>query len=130
MELSYQGLKKLLETHIVELTFARRNPKIGWPMNRRMLCTTSRLILDSLAGRMALNFRNPVNPPPYDAEEHELVIAWDILWQDFRAIPQETAFVINAIPVKNKKQVDDFWLYFDKALKPMTTQQKVKFMKT
>lgn len=130
MELSYQGLKKLLQNHIVELTFVRRNPKLGWPNNRRMLCTTSRLLLDSLAGRVAFNFKPPTNPPPYIAEDYELIVAWDLMWQDFRAIPNETAFVINAIPVRNKKEIDQFWLYFDKALKPMTPQEKNKFMKT
>lgn len=130
MELSYRGLEKLLQTHIVELVFGRRNPKQGWPNTRRMLCTTSRLVLNSIAGKVELNFRVPSNPLPYDAEEKELIIAWDLLWQDFRAIPHETASVIYAIPVRNKNEIDEFWKYFKKGLKPMTPEQKIKFMRT
>ena len=129
MGLSYYGLKKLLESNVVELSFIRRNKKQGWPMNRRMLCTNSFKLLGSMGGRMALNFQVPTQFPPYDPKEEDLVITWDIFMQDFRSIPIEAVFVVAAIPVKTQKEIDTFWEYFDKMIRPMTSDQKKTFMR-
>jgi hypothetical protein len=130
MAITYLGAKKLLESHVVELSFSRRNIKKGWPRNRRMLCTNSYKLLGSLGGRMGLNFRVPANFPAYDAKSLDLITTWDIFMQDFRSIPLEAIFVIGAYPVSNQKQIDEFWSYFDQAVRPMTSSQKTKFMKT
>lgn len=95
-----------------------------------MLCTNSVALLGSLTGRMVLNFRIPKNFPPYDAKENDLIITWDIFMQDFRSIPLEAIFVVGAYPVKTPKQIEIFWQYFDKAVRPMTSSQKTRFMKT
>lgn len=129
MAISYNGIKKLLETHVVELTFIRRNKKQGWPNNRRMLCTNSFSILGGLQERIALNFKMPTEFPPYDPKENDLFITWDLFMQDFRSIPLESINVVNAIPVRNEKEIKNFWIYFDKAIKPMTSDEKVKFLK-
>ncbi len=130
MAITYLGAKKLLENNVVELSFSRRNTKRGWPRNRRMLCTNSYKLLGSLGGRMALNFRIPTTFPAYDPKEYDLFITWDIFMQDFRSIPLEAIFVIAAYPVQNQSQIDEFWKYFDEAIRPMTSSQKTRFMKT
>lgn len=130
MALTYYGLKKLLENHVAELFFIRRLPKRGWPRNRRMFCTNSFKLLGSLGGKMTLNFKIPTSITPYDPKEEELVITWDILMQDFRAIPLESVYIINAIPVKTQKEIDDFWKYFDERIRPMSSDEKKRFMKT
>jgi hypothetical protein len=129
MAISYNGIKNLLENNLVELSFSRRNIKQGWPNNRRMLCTNSVKLLGSFAGKIALNFKVPTSFPAYDPKENDLFITWDIFMQDFRSIPLEAVFIINAIPVKTDKDIENFWKYFDKALKPMSSQQKTNFMK-
>jgi len=129
MGVTYNGIKALLENNVVELSFSRRNPKQGWPRNRRMLCTNSFKLLGSMGGRLALNFKIPTDFPPYDPKENDLFITWDILMQDFRALPLEAVFVITAISVKTPKDIENFWEYFDQALKPMSSDDKIKFMK-
>lgn len=129
MAVTYNAMQQLLSEHVVELSFSRRNPKEGWPRNRRMLCTNSFKLLGSMGGRLALNFKVPTDFPAYDPKENDLFITWDIFMQDFRSIPLEAVFVINAIPVKTQREIDLFWQYFDQALKPMTSDEKVKFMK-
>lgn len=79
---------------------------------------------------MTLNFKIPTSITPYDPKEEELVITWDILMQDFRAIPLESVYIINAIPVKTQKEIDDFWKYFDERIRPMSSDEKKRFMKT
>lgn len=130
MAITYSGAKQLLNNNVVELSFSRRIPKRGWPRNRRMLCTNSYKLLGSLGGRIGLNFKVPTHFPPYDAKANDLIIAWDIFIQDFRAIPLEAVFVISAFPVKTNKDVDLFWTYFDEAIRPMSSRQKITFMKT
>ena len=129
MAISYIGMQQLLANSVVELAFIRRNEKAGWPSNRRMLCTNSVSLLSSLAGRMALNFRVPTQPPPYNAKDKNLFITWDIFMQNYRALPLESVIVVNAIPVSNQKEIDLFWEYFDKALRPMSSNDKTQFMK-
>ena len=129
MGLSYNGLKKLLDSHVVELFFVRRNAKAGWPMTRRMLCTNSFKILGSLGGRMALNFRVPTQLPAYDPKEEDLFVTWDFFMQDFRSIPLESVGIVMAIPVKTQKQIEDFWEWFDLTLRPMSSDSKKAVMK-
>ena len=129
MALSYNGMSKLLESNVAELFFVRRHKKQGWPMTRRMLCTNSFKLLGSIGGRLALNFRVPTHLPPYDAKEEGLFITWDFFMQDFRAIPLESVSVVMAIPVKTKKEIDLFWEWFEKTLRPMSSDNKKSVMK-
>lgn len=129
MAITYASAKKLLESNVVELSFSRRNSKRGFPRNRRMLCTNSYALLGSLGGRMALNFKVPTQPPAYDAKDYDLIITWDIFQQDFRAIPLEAVFIISAIPVSTKEELEQFWTYFDEAIRPMSSRSKKGFMR-
>ena len=123
MKVNLTALKALLEENVVELKFKRRRPKPGFPMTRRMLCTNNRAILESREGREALHFEATRQPPKFNPSTKNLVIAWDILVQDYRCINVENCEVISTIPGD-----DTFWEYFNDKLYKMTPQQKAAFM--
>ena len=48
---------------------------------------------------------------------------WDILMQDYRNINCNQVDLIQEIPANN-----DFWVYFNENIYPMSAQQKLNFM--
>ena len=128
MRLSETGLKSLLQQSVAELGFTRRNEKDGWPNFRRMLCTLDMNLLNSIAGRVAFNYINPVMPPAYNVKAYKLVTVYDLLWQSWRNIPFQLVNVINVLPSHNKKQQDEFWGLFEAQFKKMSSQDKINFM--
>jgi len=123
MYISRQNLKALLNTSVCEIKFRRRNPIAGRPLYRRMLCTTSPRILNSLDGRLTLNFRPTSNPPPYNPDQYNLVIVWDILMQDYRCVNMSYCNLIAKIPATK-----DFWDYFMKEIFPKSVNEKKYWM--
>ena len=130
--LSREGLKALLQTHVVELAFARRNHKLGFkgqnPYMRRMLGTLDALLLQSLPGRLTLNYQIPVHPPAYNPVEHNVIFTYDLMWQEFRAVPVESTFIIAAHPTHTQKDQEKFWRFFEAFLAKMSPQDKLRFM--
>ena len=124
MSLSVGGLKKLCSSNVVELKFVRRN-KLRIPPTRRMLCTLDSTLLNSTLGKEILNFKPPRYSPPYNAASKSLVVVWDVIMQDWRAIPADSCEVVTAI---STKPVSTFWKYFNTVLSKMTTTQKKGFM--
>lgn len=111
MFISRENLKVLAQTHICEVKFRRRRPVAGKPLFRRMLCTSAQNILNNIDGRLTLNYR-PTTPPPYgnpyyDPNQKNLVILWDIIMQDYRAINMSYCNLIARVPANNT-----FWQYF------------------
>jgi hypothetical protein len=124
------GLLQLLATNVVELTFVRRHSKAGFPPSRRMFCTNSKSLLNSIAGKITLKFEPPKGVGlPYIPAMKGLVVTWDILMQDYRQIPLESVRVIGVYPVGNEKEIDEFWEFFMKIIHPMSSGQKTTFMK-
>jgi hypothetical protein len=78
---------------------------------------------------MTLNYRVPTQPPPYNPKAYNLVITWDIFWQDYRAIPVESVQVISFHPTHNKADQEKFWQYFSARFQNMTASDKTAFMK-
>ncbi len=128
MIISAGGLRQLLKQNIAEVVFPRRHEKAGWRGTRRMFCTLDRNLLQSLPGRMTLNFTPPTHPPPYPAQAYNLLVVWDIFSQDWRAIPLDNLQVVTVIPSHTRKQQEEFWKYFSEFLKTLTSQQKQAFM--
>lgn len=124
MALSIGGLKRLCSSNAVELKFVRRN-KLRIPSTRRMLCTLDASLLNSTLGKEVLNFKPPRFSPPYNAASKGLLVVWDIIMQDWRAIPVDSCEVVTAV---STKPVKTFWEYFDKVLSKMTPSQKKTFM--
>lgn len=127
MFISRDNLKALARNHVCEIKFRRRNPIAGKPLFRRMLCTSSLKLLNSLDGRLTLNFRPttlpPFRNPSYNADQYNLVILWDILMQDYRAINMSYCNLIARVP-----STDEFWEYFNKELLKMKPNQKMTWM--
>lgn len=128
MRLSRSGLYHILLTGVAEIVFGRRHPKFGWADNRRMLCTLDRKLLNSMPGRLTLNFRVPTHPPAYDARAYNLVCAWDIMWSDYRMIPVENTNVVAVMPTRTKAEQDAFWKEFSARFYTMTTKEKIMYM--
>ena len=116
-------LDSLLLNNVCDIRFVRRDPKPGQSPTRRMLCTKSLSLLDSVNGRISLNYFPPKNPPHTYLRPDNLVVAWDIIMQDYRNINMNQCDLISEIPAN-----DDFWTYFNENIYPMSGKQKVNFM--
>ena len=125
MKVGASTLRVLLENNVLEIKFKRRNAKQGAPSTRRMLCTNSPIILHSEAGRQTLHYRPAPGPVKYNPASKNLVIAWDIFKQDYRAISVDNCELISRMPVSGDGS--DFWEYFNSSIHPMTPGQKENF---
>jgi len=122
MKIALPTLKALLETNVLEIKFTRRRTKPGAPPTRRMLCTNSSVILKSVPGREALNFRTTYKPPKYNPQTKNLLLAWDIFKQDYRMINCDNVALISQVPAN-----EEFWEYFNSTLRMMSAEQKSTF---
>ena len=116
-------LDPLLQSNVCEIRFPRRIVKSGQASTRRMLCTNSIELLNSVDGRISLNYFSPKGPPKSYLGPDNLAVAWDILMQDYRNINMNQCNLIQEIPA-NK----DFWVYFNENIYPMSAKQKFDFM--
>ena len=125
MKVGASTLRVLLENNVLEIKFKRRRVKPGAPATRRMLCTNSPIILQSEAGRTTLNYQQSFTTPKYSPASKNLVIAWDIFKQDYRAISVDNCELISQMPVSGDGK--EFWQYFNETIYPMTPAQKQAF---
>lgn len=135
--LSRDGLRRLAVTNAVEIQFVRRD-KLRRPRMRRMWMTLDPLLLNSALGKKILHFRKPQFAPAYNAASKNLLFVWDIIMQDWRAVPIESVRVVKSIPTRsqknlnnvgeNKKAQQEFWEYFNAEIINMTPQEKSAFM--
>lgn len=125
MKVGASTLRVLLENNVLEIKFKRRRPKPGAPATRRMLCTNSTIILKSDAGRQTLKYKSTSGTPKYSPASKNIVIAWDIFKQDYRAISVDNCELISQMPVSGDGK--EFWDYFNTTIYPMTTEQKQSF---
>lgn len=117
-------LKDILLQNVCEVRFFRRvNSKTFSGQYRRMLCTNSASLLNSFNGKMVLNYRQPVYQLPYNPDEYNLIVTWDILFQDYRQINMDMCDLIRTLPAD-----DSFWVYFNQNLLPMSQGDKMAFM--
>lgn len=123
MLVSLTSLRPILQNAACEIKFARRRPKPGKPPFRRMLCTNANNILNSIDGRITLNYKPATRAPKYDPVQKNLIITWDIFMQDYRCISMESCDLITTIPAG-----EAFWKYFKENLMRMSTSQKVMYM--
>ena len=114
-----------MSKNAVEIKFLRRRPVAGEPAFRRMFATNDLLLLNSAAGRTALNFRPATGRLDFNPAQKGLVLTWDIFMQDYRLVPANTADVISVIPTTPP---DEFWKYFSEVLSKMSTTDKMSFM--
>lgn len=116
-------LDSLLLNNVCDIRFPRRSVTPGQAPTRRMLCTKSQSLLNSVNGRISLNYFAPKGPPHSYLAPDNLVVAWDILMQDYRNINMNQCDLISEIPAN-----EEFWIYFNESIYPMSAQQKFNFM--
>jgi len=88
-----------------------------------MLCTNAQSILNSVDGRVTLNYKPAVKGTKYSPDQKNLVIVWDIFMQDYRCVNCDSCDLITSIPAGPA-----FWKYFRENLAKMTTPQKITYM--
>lgn len=125
MKIGASTLSVLLENNVLEIKFKRRRAKPGSPTTRRMLCTNCAILLNSEAGRTTLNYKPGAGALKFSPASKNLVIAWDIFKQDYRAISADNCELISQMPVSGDGV--EFWEYFNNTIYPMTPQQKLAF---
>ena len=136
--ISMSELKGLLQNNVCEIVFVRRRPERARqrPLVRRMLCTNSFTLLTSYNAQYSFDFRLPKSGRRMDEYKHDIVVAWDIMMQDYRNISistpespnikqpsSRTCYLRQTIP-----HDDTFWKYYNDVLLKMTPEQKMQFM--
>jgi len=89
-----------------------------------MLCTNSRVILESREARDALKYTPTKQSLKFNPTTKNLIVTWDILMQDYRCVSVDNCEIISVIPGD-----DTFWKYYNDKLYKMTPEQKDTFMK-
>ena len=125
MRVSRSALSLLLMNHVAEIRFTRRNEKLGYNRQRRMLCTNDRLLLMSSVGQRVLNYIAPTGRLPYNAASKNLLIVWDIFYQNYRAVNCNDCDLVAVI---KSTPADDFWKYFQEKISSMSGNNKAQFM--
>jgi len=123
MNVALPTLNRMLQDNVLEIKFIRRRPKPGSSPTRRMLCTNSRVLLDSQEARTALNYVPSKQPPRFNPTAKNLIITWDIFMQGYRTVNADRCELISQIPAN-----DEFWRYFSEELYKMSQDQKITFM--
>jgi len=126
MQTSAGGLSQLLANNVVEIKFLRRHDKPGWQLSRRMLCTNDWALLNTLLGKRVLHFVPPRLSLPYNPTSYNLVIAFDIFMQNWRAINCDRCDVVAIIPTSPDPA--KWWDYFTDSIMKMSAAQKQAFM--
>ena len=116
-------LDNLLLQNVCEIRFVRRIPIVGRSATRRMWCTKSYNLLNSVNGLISLNYKPPTGPKRINEAIENVVIVWDILMQDYRTVSIDRCNLLQTIPAD-----DTFWKYFNENLYPLTAKQKIEFM--
>ncbi len=125
MLVSRSQLVHILKGNVCEIKFPRRLFKPGAAATRRMICTNSFTLLNSVNGKLTLNFKAASNLSDYNPAVKNLIITWDIFMQNWRNINCETVELIESIPAN-----EEFWEYFNKNLAGLTPEQKLNFQNT
>jgi len=77
----------------------------------------------SVDGRLTLNYSPAKGPAKYNHAMKNVIVAWDVLMQDFRTINCQNVNLIRSVPAN-----EEFWNFFRKELLSMTPSQKTMFM--
>lgn len=62
-----------------------------------MLCTRSRLLLETPEAQQYLKWRAPSGPPPYNPKRYNNLIVWDIQREDYRQINCNTVLIVRQV---------------------------------
>lgn len=125
MKIGRAQLQNLLLDNVAEIRFRRRVNDPTRAPYRTMLCTNSNELLQSVNGRITLNFKSPSQGLKFNPASKNIVMTWDILMQEFRAVSMDECELINKYPAN-----DEFWKVFNEKFYPMSPEQKLLYMNT
>ncbi len=124
MKINLSSLKNVVLRNVADVRFVRKRPKPGAASTRRMLCTNSYSLLNSMDGKVTLNYRAPRKGKTVNEEKNNILIVWDVLMQDYRCINTAQCDLVTTIPEP------EFWNYFTQYIQPLTPEEKVGYMNT
>lgn len=123
------ALQHLLGTHVIELSFVRRHPKLGWSNIRSMLGTTNYKLLNGDFGKQVLHFIPPKGVGMgYDYKSKGLVVVYDMMRQEYRVFGSEQVTIHQQWPLNTDEEIEAFHQYFYDNIINMTNQKKIDFM--
>jgi hypothetical protein len=79
----------------------------------------------SSVGQRVLNYTAPTGRLPYNAASKNLLIVWDIFYQNYRAVNCNDCDLVAVI---KSTPADDFWKYFQEKISSMSGNNKAQFM--
>lgn len=122
-------LQSILGNNVVELTFVRRHPRLGWSDIRGMFGTTNFPLLNGDFGSQVLHFRPPIGVGMgYDYKAYNLCVVWDIFRQEYRVFGAEQVEIRKQFPLTTPEEQEQFQQYFYDYIIGMSDQQKNDFM--
>lgn len=122
-------LQTILGRNVVELTFVRRHPKLGWSNVRGLFGTTNPTLLNSEFGFQVLHFRPPLGVGMgYDYKSKGLCVVWDIFRQEYRVFGAEQVNIRKQFDVSTDQGILDFHDYFYEYIINMSEDEKLDFM--
>lgn len=123
MKITRSSLQSLLLNSVAEIRFQRRTSDPTRAPYRTMLCTNSNSLLYSVNGRTTLNFKPPSRSLKYNPLSKNIVVTWDILMQEFRAVSMDDCELLQEYPAN-----DEFWKVFNEKFYTMSPEQKILYM--
>lgn len=122
-------LQNTIGTHVVELEFTRRHPKLGWSDIRGLFGTTNLALLNSDFGFQVLHFQPPKGVGMgYDYRTKGLCVAWDIFRQEYRVFGAEQISWHRKWSLTNDEEIAEFKQYFYDYIINLSEDNKLKFM--
>lgn len=122
-------LQQIIGTHVVELEFTRRHPKLGWSDIRGLFGTTNPELLNSDFGFQVLRFQPPKGVGMgYDYKSKGLCVVWDIFRQDYRVFGSEQVTWHRKWPLTTPEEIDEFKQYFYDHIINLSEDNRLKFM--
>ena len=123
------ALQTILANNVVELTFVRRNEKIGWSNVRGLLGTTNPKLLNGEFGKYVLHFQPPKGVGMgYDYKSKNLCVVWDFFRQEYRVFGAEQVSIRKLFDLTNPEEENVFYDWFYDHIINMSEQRKLDFM--
>jgi len=123
------ALQAILGSKVVELSFVRRHPKLGWSNIRSLLGTTNYELLNGDFGSQVLLFQPPIGVGMgYNYKAKGLCVVWDILRQDYRVFGSEQVVIKQQWDLDTEEDQEIFKQYFYDNIIHMSNQAKIDFM--
>lgn len=119
MKINKEVLDIKLRDGACKVKFLRKRPVNGKPITRTMWCTKDWEMLNSMRGKVTLNYRPPRGEKHVHESSHNVLIVWDIIMQDYRTINMGECELIREVGGN-----DEFWKFFEKELAILTSEDK------